>query len=39
MAKNHRLPVKMIKTEYNTYAVDTPEDLIKVEKIMKSKKL
>tara|TARA_B100002052_G_scaffold275917_1_gene280227 strand:- start:6453 stop:7220 length:768 start_codon:yes stop_codon:yes gene_type:complete len=32
----HGLKVKMIPTDHNTHAVDTMEDLLKVEKIMKS---
>lgn len=31
--------IYMVKTKHNSMSVDTPEDLIKVEKIMKSKKL
>ena len=30
----HGMKVKMIPTKYKTYAVDTAEDLNKVEKIM-----
>lgn len=32
----HGMQVKMVPTEYNTQAVDTPEDLARVEKLMAS---
>ena len=30
----HGMQVKMVPTEFNTQAVDTPEDLARVEKLM-----
>jgi 3-deoxy-manno-octulosonate cytidylyltransferase (CMP-KDO synthetase) len=32
----HGYKVKMVKTEYETQSVDTPNDLLKVEKIILS---
>jgi 3-deoxy-manno-octulosonate cytidylyltransferase (CMP-KDO synthetase) len=34
----NNLKVKMVPTKYNTFAVDTPDDLIKVERLMKNNK-
>jgi 3-deoxy-manno-octulosonate cytidylyltransferase (CMP-KDO synthetase) len=28
-------PVRMVETEFDTYSVDTPEDLEKIEQIMR----
>jgi 3-deoxy-manno-octulosonate cytidylyltransferase (CMP-KDO synthetase) len=38
-ALEHGYKVKMVSTEYETYSVDTPEDLLHVERLMEKEKL